>query len=314
MLLGCGGAEERPGPKVIPLAARPFDPAKDGVQEEIPGPPDIRPVYTEAAAELPRARAVCDALYLAPERTAARCCGRAAAETNAQVLADRCARSLSAAVASGAAQLDETAATGCAEALAELHSQCDWVGLWQPDVPAACEGMVRGALAAGQSCRSSFECAQGLHCDGVGPTDRGTCAAAKPDGAPCAIAVDPLGSLLRVEADEVGHPECAGYCGRHRCRAAVAVGAACTRNEECGAGSHCAGDVCVAGRAGAPGERCADTGCAAGSRCVRGTCVAPKPSGETCADEFECRGGCLREGTGPGTCGPRCGPIVPGAK
>jgi len=305
-LAGCGEAarQEQAGPKVTRL--EPKAAAAEGRSED-----EVRPVYDEVVAEVPAARALCEALYLAPLRSAAACCGREAAETNAKMLLRQCVQSLSAALASGAVAL--RGSEECLTALERGLAGCDWVGLWTPELPPECADILAGSLKVGASCRSSFECEAGLHCEGVGPTDRGVCAAPAPEGTLCGVGVDPLGALLRFDPELPGRPECAGACVQHRCRAALATGAACSRNAECGGEQHCDGERCVAGRRAAPGERCAGTGCASGSRCVRGTCLVPKGTGEPCEGESECRGGCLRSGTGPGRCGMRCEPLVPGA-
>ena len=75
--------------------------------------------------------------------------------------------------------------------------------------------MLVGERDAGATCRSSLECATGLHCNGASPTEAGTCMAPGRDGARCGLAADALSAYLPSRAED--HPECEGQCLRNRC-------------------------------------------------------------------------------------------------
>jgi hypothetical protein len=61
--------------------------------------------------------------------------------------------------------------------------------------------------------------------------------------------------------------------------------------------------VVVPEKEGAP---CAAGACTAPLQCIGGKCSPRKHTGAPCNDEFECRGGCLKDGGTRGICGPRC--------
>jgi hypothetical protein len=161
-------------------------------------------------------------------------------------------------------------------------------------------------LAAGARCRSSLECQEALRCRGAGPTAAGVCGEAKAVGAACSLAVDTLAAYTRADEIDVEHPECVGFCERHRCIPQLALGAACTTSAQCGKANHCAREVCTAAPFGKLGEACTSGGCERGARCVRATCVTPGATGAACESDFDCRGGCVKGDGGVTRCGPRC--------
>ena len=55
------------------------------------------------------------------------------------------------------------------------------------------------------------------------------------------------------------------------------------------------------------GEACAGTVCEAPAECILGKCAVKKAAGEACAQDFECKAGCVKsDGGTKGKCGPRC--------
>jgi hypothetical protein len=238
-------------------------------------------------------------LHALPEERRAQCCGSPAGV----VLTDECTRVLTQSARSGAVRLDAGAVDACAAALAHELAGCGWVGPFPPALPAACAGVVGGTLGQGARCRSSLECTGSLRCRGAGPTEAGRCSAALPDGELCGLAVDTLAAYVRNDAVERAHPECSGYCERHRCQSGVAVGGSCDLTSQCVAGAHCREGRCAAGAWAAVGEACTGADCAPGSRCFAHRCVVPRAEGQ-CQSDFECRGGCV--GAGDKVCGMRC--------
>lgn len=317
LVLACEGSH-RPGD--IALETRKYDPARDG-KIDAPDRPDrpdraeagheaavdVKPVYGEPVPELAEARKLCDALYLLPERRRAACCDDAGgASKQAQQLADECSQALSSAVAGGGVVIRDDALESCLAGLDVAHASCEWVGPWSPPRPPSCLEVTLGTLGAEARCRSSRECAPGLHCEGVGPTDPGVCAPAAADGSLCNTAVDTLATYLQDDS-LAAHPTCTGRCVRRRCQPALAAGAACTSNSECGVDLHCDGKTCIAGETAAAGEPCADSGCADGSLCLQHVCVARAPAGTACTTDLECRGACIKAEDGTRKCAPKCG-------
>jgi hypothetical protein len=300
LLAGCGS----PSPADAP-SKRGVDPAI----EPAPAPPVAarpapaeavvaRPVYGEQVPEIPQVRALCEALHVLPEERRGACC-RSSSDPRARELADACTQSFSAALSAGGVILRDDVTDACITALHVATTGCDWVGPQRPPLPEVCAGVVLGTLGAGARCRSHLECAAGLRCAGV-------CAPPAADGDACDPVVDVLAAYLPVDLDGA-HPPCRGRCVDGRCRAGVAAGGACTRQLECAAGLHCDGATCVDGALAAAGAACADAGCAAGSACLDHVCVARRPAGAACTRDLECAGACLRDGDGPGACGPGCG-------
>ncbi|WCQ95859.1 hypothetical protein [Sorangium sp. Soce836] len=192
-----------------PSGSSPTPPADTPVGDE------IAPVYPKAeGAPDPLAARLCEALHALPARRKAACCGggpgfHAGAE---------CARALSFALRAKAVTLSTDAVGRCVEAMARSLEGCDWVAPVAAPVPSACEGIVRGALGEGARCRSSLECADGLRCDGVGPTDAGICRAPRAAG-PCGLSVDALAAVTRQTRYAEAHPECRGRCAGRACAA-----------------------------------------------------------------------------------------------
>lgn len=265
---------------------------------------EVRSVYpTQAGASAPLAQRLCAALHEVPAQRRAACCGG----SPMLLVAGECVRTLSAALASKAVKLEPAAVEACAQAMEKAHAGCEWVGPEAPPAPAACQGLIQGALASGARCRSSLECAEGLRCQGVGPTDTGLCGAPAGTGQPCAYSVDALATYTRQALLEEQHPECQGHCFKRRCVDDVPLGGACVLAEQCGPGLHCAGSQCAEGVVAQLGKPCVNGGCEAGARCFQGTCATPKPAGASCERDGECLGGCGKpDGGRLGTCGPRC--------
>ncbi|MDI1484698.1 hypothetical protein [Polyangium sp. y55x31] len=265
---------------------------------------EVRPVYPKTNDPPdPLAEKLCEALHGVPTKRRATCCGHAPGFS----LAAECTRTLSYALREKAVTVDAAAADACIAAIEKAHDGCDWVGPTGAPLPAVCDGLVRGALAADKPCRSSLECSDGLRCLGVGPTDTGTCRKPLPTGYPCGVSVDTLAALTRQDTFEARHPECSGYCAQRRCRDLVAEGGACKIDVECGADKICDEGKCRTGAPPREGQRCNKHACAPGLYCEAGTCIGPKEPGAPCDHDIECRGGCLRRGaSNAGTCGMKC--------
>lgn len=281
-----------------PKASAERTPTETGLADQ-----DVHPVYDESGPTDPLAARLCDALHALPERKRAECCQ----VPLGIILATPCTRTLSAAVRTKAIRLDEAAIANCESAFQHELQGCEWVGPLATELlPAACQGMVSGLLGTNTRCRSSLDCAVGLRCQGAGPTARGICAPPKRDGLACDLAVDTLASYTRQEIDLL-HPECQGFCDRHKCAPALVLGAACVSNFQCGRDRHCSQGHCAAGALAAAGASCTAGGCAKGTRCYQGKCITPAAQGTPCKSDFECRGGCVKkDSSGAGFCGPRC--------
>ncbi len=274
--------------------------AGEGVEDD-----DVRDVYSvDAGPPDPLAGRLCAALHELPERRRAACCDAAPA----LVLTSECARTLTAALSLRAVTLAAADVDACEEAMRKAFDGCDWVGPFPPEVPAACLGVVKGAIAAGRRCRSSLECAGEQRCHGVGPTTTGRCGPPSADGERCGGSADPLAGFARQNDVDARHPECKGWCERTKCAARVAVGGACALGAACGTGKLCVAGKCAEAAPAKVGEKCPGDACEPGAQCVRGACVARKAAGAACNADFECRGGCLRANAAkPGVCGKKCG-------
>lgn len=267
----------------------------------------VKPVYAADGAVDPLADRLCKALHRYPEERRAACCR---GPVNIE-LSEPCARTLSAALRSGAVAIGASPESGpsrveaCEAALRDRYAGCEWVGPLPEALPETCRHLTRGTLLVGAPCRSSLECAGSLRCVGAGPTATGSCAPARPLGAGCSLAVDALGAALRLDDVDGEHPECAGYCDSHRCVPLRALAGACTSSVQCGRDRHCAAGRCVEGARARVGGACSGGDCEPGARCVSGACVIPAPSGTSCGSDFECRGACL-SGDGGRRCGMDC--------
>ena len=260
---------------------------------------EIKATYEVDAPTNPLAEKLCQALHGLPHERQTACCKFEPSDAFVQ---KTCKGNLSAALAAKAVVVDEARLMACAAAMDTATQGCGWIGTLRAPVPAACKDVVSGAVARGQRCRSSLECGAGDFCQGVGPTQAGRCAPPSPTGSGCGRGIDPLASFLG--GDVGARHECTGFCSRSRCQAAVAVGAPCAANVECGDSGHCAAGACVAGAVIPVGGACSDGGCVVGARCTGHVCVAPKDEGAACKSDFECRGSCI--GAPAGTCGMHC--------
>jgi hypothetical protein len=255
----------------------------------------------------PLAVRLCDAIHTLPARRKAECCKGEASTT----LVDECVRTLSYALRSKAITLDPADVDKCAEAQAKALDGCDWVTPLSAPAPAACVGIVKGAMNEGDRCRSSLECADGLHCHGVAASDTGRCGKPKEAGS-CSRGIDTLASHTRQTGAERRHPECAGHCNGRRCEPDAAVGAACLASLDCGAGRVCVDKKCSGSPLPGAGQKCLQGACGDGARCLSGTCIAPKKLGEACTDDVECTGVCDKAGGAPkGTCAMLCAARIP---
>jgi hypothetical protein len=253
--------------------------AAESVSASSEGAPTVRPVYPlDASAPDPLATHLCTALHEVPAKRRAECCSA----TPGVLVTSECVRMLSAALHFDAVSVDPVKVDACIQGIETTYAGCDWVGPNTPQPPEACEGtLVVGKLGVGALCRSSLECAAGLRCQGVGPTQPGTCGAPKDDGAPCGGTVDPLAVYVRQNHFESTHPECKGWCNRRVCAAPVERGTPCSPQTRCAEGL-----ACVDGKCGNPRPA---------------TPVVRRPAGATCKADAECLGGCVN-----GTCGMKC--------
>jgi hypothetical protein len=313
LLLGC--PKEAPRATAEDAGARADAAAEAGASEN---ESDVEPVYPiEANAPVvPLAEKLCAGLSEMPEKKRAACCNA----TPGIVVTSECTRMLGAAIRHHAVELTEKDVDACIAAFEKTLDGCEWVGPFAPGPPAACMGILKGKLAAGQKCRSSLECSGTLRCHGVGPTTPGTCGAPKPDGELCGTTVDTLASFTRegMKLDAL-HPECSDRCIKHKCAPAAQEGASCLVSADCAKGLMCMPTKGPAPKVGLPpktcivaampkdGEACPSNECADGLSCLHGKCAARKGTGAACTSDFECRGGCLKGDAGDkGSCGPRC--------
>lgn len=312
-LLGCPKKTDPVGaPDAGRVAAEAgADAGADGGDEE-----DVKPAYPTDVAPHPLATKLCETLHHMPEQRRAACCKA----SEGVVLTSECVRALSAAIASKAVTVSEADVDACAAAYGKALEGCDWVGPFAEGPPAACHGILKGTLGNGARCRSSLECEGSSRCLGVGPTTLGKCGPPKADGDLCGGTTDPLASPTRQTELDRQHPECASKCIKHRCGAAVAEGGECSISADCADGLLCvppkgltgvraakAKKTCAKEPPAKLGAACPHGACEAGASCVMGKCTQKKAAGEACTNDFECRGGCLRDDAGArGTCGPRC--------
>jgi hypothetical protein len=273
----------------------------------------VYPVDPAAPAD-PLAQKLCAGLHDLPEKKRAACCKQAPST----VVTAECVRQLSAGLRSKALALEPADVDACIAAFDKTLDGCDWVGPFPPGPPVACEAIFKGHVKAGQPCRSSLECEATLRCHGAGPTQAGRCGQPKADGDLCGGATDSLATYTRQSDVDKSHPECKERCVRHKCAPALADGASCQTTADCQTGLLC---MPVAGPAKAglaprkcaaaslpakEGDACPSGDCGEGLQCTRGKCATRKGEGEACQTDFDCRGGCLKDGGTKGTCGPRC--------
>jgi hypothetical protein len=267
---------------------------------------DVRPVYPadEHAPVDPIAARFCGVLNETGEARRSSCCN----DKPGIVITKECVRMLSTSLRDKAVTLAAADVDRCDTALKKTLEGCDWVGPFPPELPSECLGLVHGTLPAGKVCRSSLECAADQRCHGAGPTTRGKCGPAKPDGAICGSSVDTLATYTRQTSTDALHLECKGYCNRHECATALAAGAACMTSLQCGSGKQCIKRKCATAAPNKLGESCPGQVCEPPSQCISGKCIAKKEKGEACTQDFECRAGCVRgDGSTKGTCAMKCG-------
>lgn len=224
-----------------------------------------RPAVEAVAPASPRvagaalAQRVCSVLQREPAQRRQQCCGG----DPERHLASECQSALAPALERGSLSIDAAALEACARASAEQQQGCSWVTPGQPLPPAACQGLTRGRLSAGATCRSALECQSPLHCAGSTPSEPGRCALPGEEGSACATQSDPLAALLFSGDLERAHPSCSGSCSllTRRCEAASAAaaqrssGKAASRQtagsgEACQSDFDCASGGCSAGRCG----------------------------------------------------------------
>ncbi len=270
----------------------------------------VRAVYpkNDSAPADPLATRLCKALDDLPEAKRAVCCN----EPTGLVFTSECVRTLSTALRDKAVTVAEADVAACETEIQKTFDGCDWVGPFPPGPPAACLGIVHGTVQKGDACRSSLECAAPLRCQGAGPTTLGKCFGTKSDGVLCGSSVDTLATYTRQTDVDQQHPECTGFCNRHECASFIAEGGGCTTSIACSAGSQCVANKCVKMAPSKIGDACPGQVCEAGSSCIANKCVAKKRAGETCAQDFECLGGCIKSlpdggSSARGICGTKCG-------
>lgn len=281
------------------------------------GGDDVEPVYpVEAnAPAVPLAQKLCEGVNTMPENKRVACCKT----TPGITFTSECTRTLSAAMRHKAIEVEAKDVDACIAAFEKTLDGCDWVGPFSPGPPPECLGILKGKTAENHKCRSTLECAGNLHCVGLGPTTVGKCAPPSTGGESCGGTVDPLVGFTRQTDSDKRHPQCKERCIKHQCQPPVADGAPCLISSDCQEGLQClpipggpkTGIIpkkCVAGKApGKDGEPCPGGVCEGTLQCIRGKCATRKGSGEACTDDFECRGGCLKDDGGTkGKCGPRC--------
>lgn len=260
----------------------------------------------------PLAERLCDALHTLPAKRKSQCCG-----TTPSSLAGICSQELSASIRRGAATLDAAQVDRCTAETSRQLEGCDWVTPLLPKLPDACRDVVRGRLKAAARCRSSLECPDGLSCKGVGPEQKGVCAAAGVARERCEVPADSLAAFTRTK-DDPRHPVCDGFCIKGQCLPFSPLGGVCQSSSQCTPGLNCISGRCQQRPLPGIGEPCrGNTGCEAGASCQTGRCLALKNAGEACALPFECRAfECVKpQGAQFGTCGEPCGaPSRSGAK
>lgn len=312
-LFGCP-KQEAPAPADAgkTVAAVTADAGGGGAKDDVDS---VYPVDPKAPID-PLAERLCSALGEMPEKKRAACCST----TPGIVVTAECSRTLSAALRYKAVEISAATVDACVAAFEKTLEGCDWVGPFPPGPPKECQGIVKGLLAEGARCRSSLECSGSLRCRGVGPTTAGKCAPPRAVGELCGGSTDTLATFVRQNDLDKQHPECAtGHCIKHRCAEAVAANEPCTVTADCAEGLQCLptggakkggppAQKCTAAPLPAKeGEACPGGVCAGDLQCTLGKCTRPKPAGEECTTDFECRGGCVKSGgAAKGKCGPRC--------
>ena len=271
------------------------------------GSPDeeVRPVYPALTAPPePLAVRICGLVHSTAELRADACCRRKRGKSG---LEKECERAVSGALSLKRVTVAEDKVVACEKALELTFAACDWVRPFgEPSIPPECTSLFEGVLPASARCRSHLECASGLFCEGLSPTQAGSCSAPRLDGG-CFGGTDSLATLARQKLGDK-HAACDGICVARRCAEPVALGAACKASAECGKDAHCEG-TCKKG----PPNDC--SACPYGTGCVEGSCRAHKKDGEACGTDNECRGQCVKaKGAKTGACAMQCEYVLPGTK
>jgi len=227
-------------------------------------------------------KAFCGDIYAADSsRLAQKCLAKdvAIAQGMARAASNLCTDDVNAAVARGRTSFDADAAKHCIEMLQSTDmprgSNTDTIFAHYP-----CDRVLVGNQGAGDPCRFSVECKDGLACVGYQIGVDGTCK--KPPMAGQACTVQRFGTIINVPAAEMHHPACAptASCDGKTCLPRIA------------AGQHCVGD----------------TSCAVGFSCVMAKCQKPSPTGGPCYLSADCTFGsfCNKSPDAPsGKCEPK---------
>lgn len=139
---------------------------------------------------------------------------------------------------------DPAAASACLADIAAIDCTSDPSAHWMK-TRGDCWAAIKGSLDGGAPCKSSFECAPGDYCKGVGANDggKGSCVALEEAGAPC-------GSNFACTYQQNGltPPLWCDPGAGSTCAAQKAVDEACTQDMQCASGV-CI-QKCVAGATG----------------------------------------------------------------
>ncbi|MGD0527500.1 MAG: Dickkopf N-terminal cysteine-rich domain-containing protein [Polyangiaceae bacterium] len=237
-------------------------------------------------------------------------------QSMARAAAKVCANDLAIALGRSRAEFDADAGAKCAEMLHQKPlaqtSETDSLYAHPP-----CDRILHGLQAAGQPCRFSVECGEGLACVGYKIGVDGTCK--KPPAAKEACTPQPYGSIVNVAASGLHHPACAAgaFCDGTTCQPRIPAGKACSKSEACTAGLSCVMGKCGARpAAGAPCN--AATDCTYGLWCDHagdaggaGKCAVRRDAGQDCTAREACKGRCdlpkKPKNDEPGKCAAVCG-------
>jgi hypothetical protein len=262
--------------------------------------------------------AFCDAAFSADDdRMRDRCAAEdfKLTQSMARAAAKVCANDLAIALGRSRAEFDADVGAKCVDMLHQKQlaqtSETDSLYAHPP-----CDRILRGLQAAGQPCRFSVECADGLACVGYKIGVDGTCK--KPPAVKDACTPQPYGSIVNVAASGLHHPACAAgaFCDGTTCQPRIAAGQACSKTESCANGLSCVMGKC--GARPAAGAPCASaTDCAYGLWCERagdagaGKCAVRRDAGQDCTAREACKGRCdlpkKPKGDEPGKCAAVCG-------
>jgi len=221
-------------------------------------------------------------------------------------------------VAAGTVRYSETAAGNVIGALrAQTSCENPLVALdWALLEVFTFGGTFAGTLAPGASCAATTgdapfggECANGICGDFGGGSLQ--CIGLAGLGAPCGVGTNVACADLNAtfasleSADILLRCNVAPGATTGTCAARLAVGAACTRLDECES-TRCEGDVCVARLANG-------VACDNDNECVSGLCdpigptsvctaLGSRPDGDTCSNDSDCSSGACNSVCVPGIC------------